>query len=115
MESKVKVNSFKFCADKRKLKTIQWLLFSPGADKLSRVFTLLSVFGVLYSVFWFLFKCRLGSLVLLDLASNLFLINLHLAAVGVDGDVDHLGLGDTDTLAGCAAVPLGFDDDADGD
>ena len=47
-------------------------------------------------------------------AFEVFFVDAHLAAVGVDGDVDDLGLRHLDAL-GRAAVAFGFDDDADGD
>src|SRR5215204_5516727 len=57
-----------------------------------------------------------GGLVLLDVFEPLdeVFVDAHLAAVGVHGDVDDLGLGDLEALAR-AAVALGLDDDADGD
>jgi hypothetical protein len=60
----------------------------------------------------FLFNSR--SLVLLYVAAERGLVDLHLVAGGVNGDIDDFGFGDFDPFA-CAAVAFGFDDDVDGD
>lgn len=51
---------------------------------------------------------------LLDVALDCFFVDLHLAALGVERDVDDFGLGDADARGG-SVVALGLDDDADGD